>query len=523
MNMILKKYDKCLVVVLAVIFFLVMFAFLQTQEDDVKQFAQLNDYQKSMDNDSFGNQEIENEVLAVDSFAENEIETLFFAKFKNNFQRKDSSSLFSPGTFCFCEKDFALLPLDIAVCPCGAELRPLRPEKFDSDTDEGGVRDDWEFNYNSVDIVKNIATAVERPVYFNIENPMDDKEDPDGDGFTNAEEVAGKEIKANNIQLDAFNPEKHPPFVQLLRLKEKKAQRLPLFFKADKSSFIAEDKERWEASISLIDLNVMRQYRIDRKLLATPRGLHLKRDANVDVQIGDYVFSKYAGNEQKFSFDFKVVDFSDDKTSVVLEEVALSKSGQYVSTRDRYTIKNGDEPTIHRNRSVLTLLYLIDRVEPEEGENADKLEEQRCHEISLVVYHGRDNNLKNSGDLLSLSIPSAKEYAPRKNSNRNAFRSLVGYDLIKENVYDGKDPILKKEEYDFVRFEKDAPVFKKRDEAGSEYVVDKKFDPEADLVVPNNGLIKEETLDDEDEEEDSADSRKSSSGSRRNTRGRATL
>lgn len=520
--MIMKKYDKCLVVVLAVIFFLVMFAFLQTQEDDVKQFAQLKDYQKSIENDSFGNQEIENDLLVVDSFAENEIETLFFAKFKNEFQRKDSSSLFSPGTFCFCEKDWMLLPIDIAVCPCGKELRPLRPEKFDSDTDEGGVRDDWEFNYNGVDIVKSIATAVERPVYFNIENPVDDKEDPDGDGFTNAEEVAGKEVKANNIQLDAFNPEKHPPFVQLLRLKDKKSQRLPLFFKADKSSFITEDKERWEANIALVDMNIMRQYRIDRKLLATPRGLSLRRDANVDVQIGDYVFSKYAGNDQKFSFDFKVVDFSDDKTTVTLEEVALGKNGQYVSTRDRYTIKNGDEPTIHRTRSVLTMLYLIDRVQPEDGVSADKLEDERCHEISLVVYHGRDANLKGSGELLTLAIPSSKEYAPRKNSSKSAFRSLVGYDIIKEDVYGGKDPILKKEEYDFVRFDKDAPVFKKRDEAGSEYVVSKKFNPEEDLIVPNNELIKEPTLDDEEDEEEDNE-RRTPAGIRRNTTKRTTL
>jgi len=119
--------------------------------------------------------------------------------------------MFVPETRVWCVDCKRPIPINAKQCPFCLKDQPLDAnERYDRDLDHDGMWDGWEVEHG-----------------LDPSNPRDAFEDPDGDGFTNAEEFNIEE----SARTDPKDPNSFPPIEAKLKVMEIKADQFDLKFK----------------------------------------------------------------------------------------------------------------------------------------------------------------------------------------------------------------------------------------------------------------------------------------------------
>ncbi len=119
--------------------------------------------------------------------------------------------MFVPETRVWCVDCKRPIPINAKECPFCLKEQPLDAnERYDRDLDRDGMWDGWEIEHG-----------------LDPSNPRDAFEDPDGDGFTNAEEFNIDEA----LRTDPKDSNSFPPIEAKLKVIEIKADQFDLKFK----------------------------------------------------------------------------------------------------------------------------------------------------------------------------------------------------------------------------------------------------------------------------------------------------
>ena len=199
----LKKYYDKLIVVVVLIVLLVSLGYLTTiavtsERNEARYIERMKAFQKTSEN-----------VKAADMTGYERAAKELGKPQQLQVPNSKGKTFMTPELRVACEEKNCGKPIpeQAKVCPfCGKEQQVLPVARQDADTDGDGIPDKVELAWG-----------------LDPKNPDDAKEDLDGDGFSNLDEYLAK--------TDPKDPKSHPALVDLLRVKEFRAKRMPIILR----------------------------------------------------------------------------------------------------------------------------------------------------------------------------------------------------------------------------------------------------------------------------------------------------